>query len=122
MGNKLEFNDKIKSIGALQEFYFLCGENTGQIKVNVEVLFKKNKKIAFKCELPIIIAFDTTKTSISIIWEDAGYDREEFRSMGLYGSYSCQYVKMKYLKTKRILEINSSDSNKIIRINYIQHN
>lgn len=120
MANKLNPDDQVKSISALQDFYFSCDKKNGPMAVNIEVLFKSNRKLAFQCEIPIIIAFDNTKTAISIMWEDAGYEREEFNYIGLYGSYSCQYVGMKYLKTKRILEINSSDSDKIVRVNSIK--
>ncbi|GAA0735780.1 hypothetical protein [Clostridium oceanicum] len=119
MANKLNGEEGIKSVGALQEFYFACNKKNGPMTVDIDVLFKRNRKLAFHCLVPIVIAFDNTKTAISIMWEEADYTREEFREIGLYGTYSCQYIKMKYLKTKRILEIKSSDSNKIIRVNAI---
>jgi hypothetical protein len=54
------------------------------------------------------------------MWEDAGYEREEFNRIGLYGAYTCRFVKMKYLKRKKILEIYSNGSNKIVRVNSIE--
>lgn len=121
MANILNFDDEVKSIGALQEFYFSCDSSNGPMTVDVDVIFKKNKELAFHCSIPIVIAFDNTKMAISIMWEDVGYIREDFRKMDLYGTYSCRYIKMKYLKTKKILEITSSDSNKIVRVNSIKN-
>ncbi|KEI16991.1 hypothetical protein Z959_07895 [Clostridium novyi B str. ATCC 27606] len=113
MSNLLNQDDKLESIAALQEFCFACKNNHGAITVNIDILFRKGRKLAFTCSAPIVIG---SNSAIYIMWEEAGYTQEQFREIDLYGVYYSEYVKMKYLKTKKILEINSSDSNKIIRI------
>lgn len=114
MGTLLEREQQIQSIDALQKYYFDNNHQNGPFNTKVEVCFKRGKKHIFNANVPIVISYDSISQKIDILWEDDGLD--DFRDMQLFGTYNCHYTKMKYLKTKGILEINSSDSNKIVRV------
>ena len=119
MTAELDSDDEMKNSRGLQELYYSCNKDHGPLTLSVDVLFKIGKKEAFNCEVPIVIAYDNMLQLIAILWEEAGYLREELKLMQLYGIYYCQYVKMTYIKTKKLLEINSCDSNKIVRVHSI---
>ncbi|EOU1670457.1 hypothetical protein OQL13_000534 [Clostridium perfringens] len=114
MGEKLDRDQELQSVEALQKYYFDNNHQNGPFNTKVEVLSKKGRKLAFNANVSIVIAFDSSSQKISIMWEDDGFD--DFRDIQLFGTYNCHYTKMKYIKTKKILEINSSDSNKIVRV------
>lgn len=46
------------------------------------------------------ILFDSNSFKISIQWEDAGFTREGFREMDLYGVYHASYTPMTFSKGK----------------------
>lgn len=48
------------------------------------------------------------------MWEDDGSNIQGYRELGLYGYYDCTWVPMEY--NDGILEINSPDSDKIVKV------
>lgn len=113
MGNKLGRDEHIKSIGALQKYYFKMNKEHGPFKVNVEVVDDDTNEVE-KMKVNITIAYDTITQRINIMWEDVGYTREEFREKGLFGYYDCTWVPMDFYDDK--LVISSSDSDKTIYV------
>ncbi|MFR4996968.1 MAG: hypothetical protein ACLUDK_07105 [Clostridium paraputrificum] len=113
MGKKLSQNEHLNSIGALREYYFKHNKDHGPFVVDIEIVDKNTNEIE-KLETKITIAFDSIMQRINILWEDAGYTREEFRDKGLFGYYDCTWVPMDF--NFGTLEINSPDSNKIVYV------
>lgn len=114
MGKKLGRDEFIQSSGALHEYFIDNETEHGPYKAKVEVLSKNNNKLVLRVEPTITVAYDNMTMRINIVWEDAGYSREEFRELGLYGYYDCTWVPMEY--DDGILEINSPDSDKVVKV------
>lgn len=113
MCKRLGIEERISSIGALQQYYFKHENCTGQFITRVEVFDKKTKETE-PMDVNVNIAFDTITQRINIMWEDAGYTINEFRDNGLFGYYDCAWVPMNF--EHNTLEINSPDSDKIIYV------
>lgn len=111
MGKKLSNYENADSIGALQQYYFKHDQEQGPFMVAIEIVDTNTNEIE-KLETNITIAFDNFTQRINIVWEDAGYSRDEFRNKGLFGYYDCTWVPMDF--NNGVLEINSPDSNKIV--------
>lgn len=114
MGRKLNRNEFMKSSVALHDYFMDNGADNAPYKAKVVVLDKRSNNLVLRIEPTITVAYDTMTMRINIFWEDAGYSGEEFRNMGLYGYYDCVWVPMEY--SDNILEINSPDSDKLVRV------
>jgi hypothetical protein len=114
MGQKLDRDDYISSMGALQEFYFACGHDNGPMILNVQVIDESTESIDFELQVSTTIAYDNSRQTISLIWENSGL--KNFKSVGLFGVYWALYNEMEYNENERSLLIKSSDSNKIVKV------
>lgn len=112
MGKKLSTNDYMNSLSALQQFYIGIGRTNAPIIKTVVVKEKNSNDVVLKGNIKITTVYDNTQTRVNIIWEDSGYTN--FRDLGLFGYYDCNWVPMKY--SNEVLSIDSKDSNKIIDI------
>lgn len=114
MGKKLNRDEFIESSGALHDYFIDNETDNGPYTAKVEVINKLSNSVVLRVEPTITVAYDNMTMRINIMWEDAGYSREEFRNMGLYGYYDCVWVPMEY--SDGVLEINSPDSDKLVRV------
>lgn len=102
-------DENIKSIGALQQFYWI--KDNGPFDIAVRIVDKKSKAVE-KLNATATIAYDNMTQRINIMWEDAGYTVEEFRAKGLFGYYDCTWVPMEFENG----ELKIDSSNKIIYV------
>lgn len=114
MGAKLDWQKEMSYMGELQKFYFACEKDFTVFTTRIEVLPKNKKSVFFSEQIQVKITYDNSNCKVDILWEDAGFD--DYRDMQLYGYYSPSFVPMKYYPRNKYLEINSSDSNKIVRV------
>lgn len=75
MSQKLGRDKNIKSIGALQGFYFEKGHNNGPFSANIRIEDRNSGEVEI-LNTNVTIAFDNMTQRINIMWEDAGYLRE----------------------------------------------
>lgn len=113
MGRKLNKDEFADSVGSLQRYYFKHDQDNGPYTTRVEVIDNDTDEIEV-LEISVVVYYDSTSYRINIIWEDAGYTREEFREKGLFGYYDCTWVPMGF--NHNTLEIHSIDSNKTIYV------
>lgn len=113
MSQKLGRDEKIESVGALQRFYLEKGNDNGPFSAPIRIEDRNSGEVEV-LNTNVTIAFDSMTQRINIIWEDAGYSREEFRNKGLFGYYDCTWVPMSF--ESGVLEIESNDSDKIIYV------
>lgn len=111
MGKKLDRDENRHSIGALQSYFFEKERDNRPIMTKIKIV-NKNTEENEKLEANITIVFDNFTQRVDIMWEDAGYTRDEFREKGLYGYYDCTWVPMDF--QDGVLEVDSPDSDKII--------
>jgi hypothetical protein len=114
MGKKLNRDDYMESMGALQEFYFACNHDNGPMILNVEVIDESAGSVDFDLKVSTTIAYDNTSQTISLIWENSGL--KNFKSFGLFGVYWALYNEMEFDENEKSLLIRSSDSDKIIKV------
>lgn len=99
MGKKLSTEERLSSLSAIQEYMRDCpGTNTKRVVV------KSGTEIIFNGNISVIAGDYNIYFKVDIIWEDAEFD---FRSKGLYGSYSSTYYVIQY--DGSILTIYSDD-------------
>lgn len=113
MSKKLGRDEQISSIGALQSFYFNNESDNGPFMAKVKIVDKNSNAVEI-LSTNIVIAYDSMTQRINIMWEDAGYSREEFNRKGLFGYYDCTWVPMSF--DNGVLKIDSIDSDKIIYV------
>lgn len=114
MGKKLSKDDYMDSLSALHQFYIKIGSTSTSFTATVMVKEKNTNNVVLKEDIEINAVYNSIQTRVNIMWEDAGYTVEEFRNLGLFGYYDCNWVPMEY--SNGVLSINSPDSNKIINI------
>ena len=108
--NKDEFTD---STGALQKYYLKMDQDNGPFNTEIEIVDNTTGEKE-KVNVNVSIAYDTMRQRINIMWEDAGYTRDEYRQKDLFGYYDCAWVPMSF--ENDILAIKSKDSNKTIYV------
>lgn len=116
MGKNLNFEEELDSLDAIKTLYFKCNKDTSTHLRNVEVIDKQSNNIIFIGQVPISIAPETNTYKIYILWEQAGISN--FNSLQLFGVYWSSYNKMSYDEISECLVINSSNSDKLVKVYY----
>lgn len=114
MGKKLNFDKQLESLEAIKELYFSWDEDTSVNSRNVEVINKETDEVIIDIQVPINISPGTEFYKINIVWEDAGIGN--FNKLKLFGTYWSSYNEMTYDEINEFLLINSSDSDKLVRV------
>ncbi|MBS5983870.1 hypothetical protein [Clostridium butyricum] len=113
MGNLLGRDEHLNSIEALKKYYFKHGKKTTTFTTSVKVI-NQSDGTTERLTVGVNIEFGDIRQRINIMWEDAGYTREEFRDKGLFGYYDCAWVPMNF--ENNMLIIKSNDSDKVIYV------
>lgn len=114
MGKKLSFEEQLESLDGIKTLYFSWNRDTSTNLRNVEVVDEVTGNVIFNIQVPINISPGTESYKINIVWENAGV--KDFKSLQLFGTYWSSYNKMSYDEINEYLEIESSDSDKLVRI------
>lgn len=106
MGNKLSFGEGLESMSAVLDY--LRDNGTLTLPKNVSVI--KNGKLIVNDKIDVLALKFNSYMRVDILWEDSGY--EDYKDLGLYGSYSSSYCRMTYIDG--ILTIKSDDNVEIV--------
>jgi len=94
-------------------------KNNGRISVPRVQAFNKSKNQIVDQDIKVIVSRQHAWQKINILWEDTGLTEDGFHALGLWGTYSTSYSKMRFLKVTNQLKIHSSGSSIVILIDFI---
>ena len=112
MGRKLNKYEFADSVGSLQKYYIKHNQDSRPYTTKIKIMDSDTNETEL-LEIPVVVCYDRSHR-INIMWEDAGYTRDEYREKGLFGYYDCTWVPMEF--NNDMLEIKSNDSDKTIYV------
>ena len=113
---QLKGNTLSDSLDSLKSFHRIHDFECSEFDVGIKVISKLNNKIILDKHVPVRVVFDKDRQYINIIWQDAGV--KNYRSKQLFERYNPNFNEMILDENSDSLEINSTDSDKILIINY----
>ena len=97
---ELSIESQAKNFSSLQAF-----KNDNSNLCSKKVIAKKGKELLFDQIVQVSISEHNLYFNVNIMWED--YNDTDFRALGLYGSYSTKYEKIRY--QNEVLKIKTTD-------------
>lgn len=113
---KLKGKTLTDSLDSLKSFHRFHDFECSAFDVGIKAISKKDKKVIFDKHVPVRVVFNKDKQDITIIWQEAGI--KNYRSKQLFERYNPNFNEMILDEENYTLEINSTESDKILIINY----
>ena len=108
MGNKLSVGEERESMRAVLDY--LQDNGTLTLPKNVSVI--KNGKLIVNDKIDVLALKFNSYMSVDIFWENSGY--EDYKDLGLYGSYGSSYYRMTYIDGILTIKSVSDDNIEIV--------
>lgn len=108
MGNKLSVGEGLESMRAVLDY--LQDNGTLTLPKNVSVI--KNGKLIVNDKIDVLALKFNSYMSVDIFWENSGY--EDYKDLGLYGSYGSSYYRMTYIDGILTIKSVSGDNIEIV--------
>lgn len=108
MGNKLSVGEGLESMSAVLDY--LKDNGTLTLPKNVSVI--KNGKLIVNDKIDVLALKFNSYMSVDIFWENSGY--EDYKDLGLYGSYGSSYYRMTYIDGILTIKSDSDDNVEIV--------
>ncbi|MBO3443427.1 hypothetical protein [Clostridium sp. CCUG 7971] len=113
---KLEGKTLSNSLNSLKSFHRFHDFECSEFDVGIKAISKSDKKVIFDKHVPVRVVFNKDRQSITIVWQEAGI--KNYRSKQLFERYDPNFNEMIIDEDNFSLEINSTESDKILIINY----